>query len=40
MAKLREIEGADHAFRVPKARNAAAELAELLANWARNVILP
>jgi len=38
LAKLRELEGADHAFRVPKGRNAAAELAEPLATWTRTVI--
>jgi len=38
LAKLCELEGADRAFRVPKGRNAAAELAEPLATWARNVI--
>jgi len=38
LAELRELQGADHAFRVPKGRNAAAELAEPLATWARNHI--
>ena len=38
LAELRELQGANHAFRVPKGRNAAAELAELLANWTRIVI--
>jgi len=38
LAELRELQGADHAFRVPKGRNAAAELAEPLATWARNRI--
>jgi predicted alpha/beta-hydrolase family hydrolase len=37
-AKLREIEGADHAFRLPKGRDAAAELAGLFATWARNLV--
>jgi predicted alpha/beta-hydrolase family hydrolase len=38
LAKLREIVGADHAFRVPKGRNAAVELAGPLATWACNVL--
>ena len=38
LAKLKEIEGADHAFRLPKGRNAASELADPLATWARNII--
>jgi predicted alpha/beta-hydrolase family hydrolase len=38
LAKLCELEGADHAFHVPKGRNAAAELAEALATWAPNEI--
>jgi len=38
LAKLCELEGADHAFRVPKGRNATAELAEPLAAWERNLI--
>jgi len=40
LATLRELEGANHAFRVPKGRDAAAELAEALAAWARKVIGP
>ena len=37
-ATLHELEGANHAFRVPKGRNAVEELAEALATWTREVI--
>jgi len=38
LATLHELEGANHAFRVPKGRNAVAELAEPLAAWAHDII--
>jgi len=37
-ATLHELDGANHAFRVPKGRNAVAELAEAFATWALDLI--